>query len=354
MPESSIRSDNSFCAWNLFPGMYRVYGLTESQFKASTQLRTPQRSSMCTMTAPYPVRVKVEHADVDVIDLSESSDSGVPTQRPVQPSHPTHCPSSPTHSSSPRREFHPPPATQAGASGCVIDCLRRLASMPGRKSVLKLLNYSTLKTVYVDFLPPCFDGDVIFVFPPISASTSTSKAKAMDGMDKRYDGHVWTKTQSTNITNNLSLTFQSSICVGHLQCQNPHCDYLHRVHRTSPVNDTDFDGFTTRPFLTAGPPPMGSTLVCRICKEPPKCIAPCVARIFYIYGDGTTQHACIHLGFHRHPVKAGNCRSNRKCIDALIQEHVEKTPQASQSKIVLEASKDLLGNYLLREETNPP
>ena len=86
MLESSIRSDNSFCAWNLLPGKYRVYGLSESQFAASTQLRTPQCSSLCTMTVPYPVRVKVEPADVDVIKLSESSDGDVPTQRPVEPS----------------------------------------------------------------------------------------------------------------------------------------------------------------------------------------------------------------------------------------------------------------------------
>ena len=131
MPESSIRSDNSFCVWNLLPGMYRVYGLTELQFEASTQLRTPRRSSLCTMTAPYPVRVKVEPTDVDVIELSESSDSDVSTQRPVEPSHPSQCPSSPAHSCSSRREFHPPPATQVGASGCVVDCLQRLASMPG-------------------------------------------------------------------------------------------------------------------------------------------------------------------------------------------------------------------------------
>ena len=353
MPESSIRSDNSFCAWNLLPGKYRVYGLSESQFAASTQLRTPRRSSLCTMTAPYRVRVKVEPADVDVIELSESSNGDVPTERPVEPSHPSQYPSSPSHSCSPYRAFHPPPATQPKASRCVVDCLRRLASMPGRKSILKLLNYSTLKTVYADFLPPRFDGDVIFIFPPVNASASTSKAKAMDGMDKRYDGHVWTKTQSTNITNNLSLTFRSSICVGHLQCKNPHCDYLHRAHRISSVNESDFDGFTTQSFPTSGPPPMGSTLVCRICKEPPKCITPCVVKIFYVYGNGTTQRACIHLGFHRHPIKAGDCRSNHKRIDALIQEHVEKTPQVSQSKIVLEASKDLLGNYLLREETNP-
>ena len=109
-----------------------------------------------------------------------------------------------------------------------------------------------------------------------------------------------------------------------------------------------------RPFPTSDPPPIGSILVCRICKEPSKCIAPYVAKIFYVHGDGTTQCACIHLGFHRYRVKAGNCRSNRKRIDALIQEHVEKTPQASHSKIILEASKDLFRDYLLRDETNPP
>ena len=86
MPESSIHSNNNFCAWNLLLGMYRVYGLSESQFAASTQLRTLRRSSLCTMTAPYPVRVKVEPANVDVIELSESSDGNVPTHRPVEPS----------------------------------------------------------------------------------------------------------------------------------------------------------------------------------------------------------------------------------------------------------------------------
>ena len=111
MSESSIRSDNSFCVWNLLPGMYRVYGLTESQFEASTQLRTSRRSSLCTMIAPYLVRVKFEPTDVGVIELTESSNGDVPTQRPIEPSRPLQCPSSPAYSCSLRREFHPPPAT---------------------------------------------------------------------------------------------------------------------------------------------------------------------------------------------------------------------------------------------------
>ena len=134
---------------------------------------------------------------------------------------------------------------------------------------------------------------------------------------------------------------------------NPHCDYLQRVHRTSSVNDIEFNAFTKDPFLVGGPVPTSSTLVCKICKEPPKCIAPCVAKIFYVHGNDTTQRACIHLGNHRHPVKVGNCRDSRQRIGVLIEEHVERTSKATHSKIVLEASKDLVGEFLLRNDSDP-
>ena len=62
-----------------------MYDLSESQFVASTQLRTLRRSSLCTMAAPYLVRVKVEPADDDVIEFSESSNGDIPTQSPPIP-----------------------------------------------------------------------------------------------------------------------------------------------------------------------------------------------------------------------------------------------------------------------------
>ena len=148
----------------------------------------------------------------------------------------------------------------------------------------------------------------------------------MDAMDKHYDSHVWTKTLTTNISNNLNLTFRSSICVEHLQCQNPKCDYLKHYCRTSALNDTEFDGFSKESFAISGPPPSGSTLVYKICKEPPKCTALCNAKIFYVHGDDSSQRACIHLGHHSHPVKVGDSRHSRKKIDALIEEHVDRTP----------------------------
>ena len=87
---------------------------------------------------------------------------------------------------------------------------------------------------------------------------------------------------------------------------------------------------------------------------PPKCVALCSARIFYVHGDDTSQRACIRFGHHSHPVKVGDCRESRKKIDAFIEKHVEQTPQATVSKIVMEASKDLLGEYLIRDENDPP
>ena len=120
------------------------------------------------------------------------------------------------------------------------------------------------------------------------------------------------------------------------------------------LNDTEFDGFSKEPFAIGGPPPSGSTLVCKICKEPPKCAVVCNARIFYIHGDESSERACIHLGHHSHPVKVGNYRQSRKRIDALIKEHVDRTPQATVNKIVMETSKDLLSQYLICNEDDPP
>ena len=86
--------------------------------------------------------------------------------------------------------------------------------------ILKRLDYDSLRTENSEFLPPMFDTDVMLVFPPDSSSAAQSKATSIEGMDKRYDGHVWTKTMMTNISNNLGLAFWSSNFVAHLQCLN--------------------------------------------------------------------------------------------------------------------------------------
>ena len=122
----------------------------------------------------------------------------------------------------------------------------------------------------------------------------------------------------------------------------------------SSVNETNFEGFTKEPFIVGGPPSPASTLVCKICKKPPTCMAMCDVKIFYIHGHDSMQRACIHLEHHRHPVKTGDYRCTCKKIDALVKEHVDRTPQAPLSKIIMEASRDLFGEYLLCIEDELP
>src|ERR1700737_1150508 len=345
--ESSKLTDNGN-VWELRAGKYTVVGSPASQMEESTELLAPLRSSTADFSTPPIISVKTE-PDVDnVVDLSDSSTEDVSVRKadvhdspPLFPSSsyvtPSPSCSVPLSPSVPSTSKPPPP---------IVHCLRRLCSIPGSKSVLKKLDYDKIKIQEGYHLPPRFDGTQLFVLPAPEVSSSQSRAKSLDGMDKQYDGHVWTKTQTTNITNAVGLAFRSSTCVGHLQCQNPSCDYLQRAHRLSEVNDMEFDGFTKEPFPLSGIVPSGSTLVCRICKQPPKCIALCDAKIFYVHGKESSQRACIHIGTHQHPVKVGDCRDSRKRINALIEEHVERTPQATHSKIVLEASKDIVGEFM--------
>ena len=56
--------------------------------------------------------------------------------------------------------------------------------------------------------------------------------------------------------------------------------------------------------------------------------------------------AAIHLGKHYHPVAKGTYRDSAREISELIGEQVAKTPIATNSAIVLSASKEFLTSHL--------
>jgi hypothetical protein len=60
--------------------------------------------------------------------------------------------------------------------------------------------------------------------------------------------------------------------------------------------------------------------------------------------------ACIHLGSHAHPVKVGLDREFVERADSILGEQVQRTPTATNSAIIMEASKDLLGGLLLHPD----
>jgi hypothetical protein len=172
----------------------------------------------------------------------------------------------------------------------------------------------------------------------------------MHGMDKRHDGHAWTKTVTSNIKSDMSLMFRTSTCMGHLCCEDQDCEYTSRIHRISPVNEWEWDGFTVTIIPVGQLTPAGSSFVYKICKVPPICIATCAARIYYVLGAANMTRAYMHLGVHEHPVKVGEDQDIKERMRKLIQ---ERTPKATNSAIVMEASKELVNELLIDPEVAP-
>ena len=66
-----------------------------------------------------------------------------------------------------------------------------------------------------------------------------------------------------------------------------------------------------------------------------------------MHGKEFSQRACIQTSTHQHALKVGDYKDNQKHINALINKDVERTPQATYNKIVLEANKDIVGEFIL-------
>jgi hypothetical protein len=93
--------------------------------------------------------------------------------------------------------------------------------------------------------------------------------------------------------------------------------------------------------------------VCKICRIPPICITTCGARIYYVSKSANMTRTCVHLRLHEHPVKVGKDQEIKKRTRKLIEEQVERTPKATNSAIVMEASKELMDELLIDPEEAP-
>jgi hypothetical protein len=90
----------------------------------------------------------------------------------------------------------------------------------------------------------------------------------------------------------MGLTFYSASCVGYLRCDNQDGEYLSRVHRTSLVNEMEWDGFTPTSFQIGCQPPSQSSIICKMYKTPPACVATYEAKIYYVFSRDLVR-ACI-------------------------------------------------------------
>jgi hypothetical protein len=56
---------------------------------------------------------------------------------------------------------------------------------------------------------------------------------------------------------------------------------------------------------------------------------------------------CVHLGIHKHPIKDGKYQDFKDFTQTLLRDHVERTLHAINVAIVMEATKELVGELLL-------
>jgi hypothetical protein len=304
--------------------------------------------------------VKLEKPNNLVNLFSDSSEGAIPNVPPPTPT--AHTPISdsmcsehsksvftPVGSSGHSNLSRPPCHPNTCEYPSIMQCLRHLASFPGSRNELASINYDKITYYKVQYLPPSYNGNVIFGLPPSCISASTSK-NAMDDMDKRFDGHTWCRTITSNNHNSQGLTFGKSLCVGQLVCNNKSCDFF---ARSSKRNETEWSSQTNTPFKLGHLPLLDSTLIFKVCEVPPTCVNFCPGRIYYVLGKGDMSRACIHLGMHNHPVSDGISRETLDIIFGLIAQEVSKTPIAKNSAIAMAASKEFLDKYLIHSGPGP-
>ena len=194
----------------------------------------------------------------------------------------------------------------------------------------------------VNYLPSKFNGNAVCELPPLPCIKGGIDVMLED-MDRRRDGHAWTETATTNISDpNGQLSFRYVKCLGHLRCPNDFCPYLERC---SEYNEKYWEGSTPEVLILgqAIDTPRRCTLLCRICKSTSICLKLCLYKMFYITSkDPHISCACVHLGIHKHPIATGECWKAMDIIRERVRDHVTKTPHVKASAISLAVGRELL------------
>jgi hypothetical protein len=76
------------------------------------------------------------------------------------------------------------------------------------------------------------------------------------------------------------------------------------------------------PFLVEYPALDASSIICKIYKAPPFCIAASGAMIYYYFGKDFMTCSYIHLGVYEHVVKDGKYQDFKEKSCILVREQV--------------------------------
>lgn len=138
----------------------------------------------------------------------------------------------------------------------------------------------------------------------------------MDGMEQRFDGHLWTKPQTTNMS--LPCTVQLSHCLGSLECHRVTCQfYLNNKQ----FNNTFFHGYLDRKICKGYMAQEDRTsITCHYCKKVVSCSATCDCLIYYVIPEEDVMtRLVVHVGVHKHLVQSGTSRVEIEKMRKLVR-----------------------------------
>ena len=84
----------------------------------------------------------------------------------------------------------------------------------------------------VNEIPRSYNGNIIFELPP-----TYNEIKRMEGMEQKFDGHLWTRPHTTNMS--IYCTVRLSNCLGSMECHRITCPYFSNNRKFDAASSMD-------------------------------------------------------------------------------------------------------------------
>lgn len=199
---------------------------------------------------------------------------------------------------------------------------------------LKSLLASCEKILQVSEIPQVYDGDIAFELPQVFESL-----KRMEGMEQRFDGHLWTRPHKTNMS--IDCTVRLSYCLGSLVCHRVICPYFASNQK---FNVSYFHGYLDRQVskgLLCQDGKLGVS--CHYCKKIAYCDSPCSCKVYYILPTNLKMtRLMVHVGHHLHEVQNGTCRATIERIRKMVANALKVDKNSGPRRVQMILARQML------------
>lgn len=177
-------------------------------------------------------------------------------------------------------------------------------------------------------LPHIYNGDIVFELPPVLGDS-----KRMEGMEQRFDGHIWTRPHKTNMS--IDGTVRLSYCLGALVCRRVNCPYYVNGKFNSMFFHGHLDKQVSKGLLCEDEK---LKITCHYCKRVVFCEHPCACKVYYVLPSSPKMsRMMVHIGFHSHDVQSGTSRASieriRKMVSNILSVDKNNGPRRVQMMV---------------------